>query len=74
MKTFEYTDIARDLKYKFGLEANFAGCNTVAWCANELVKIMTRAGFKVIDKCKEHLSYIDGDIYHGNIDYLKKII
>ena len=32
------------------------------------------ASFKVIDKCKEHISYIDGDIYHGNIDYLQKNI
>lgn len=50
MKTFEYADIARNLKNKFGLEATFAGCNAVAWCVNELVKIMTRAGFKLPGK------------------------
>lgn len=50
MKPFEYADIARNLKNRFGLEANFDGCNTVAWCTNELVKVMTKAGFKLPEK------------------------
>lgn len=50
MGTFEYADIARKLKNSFGLEADFAGCNTVAWCVNEIVGIMRRAGFQLPEK------------------------
>jgi len=47
MKPFEYVDIAENLKRIHGIHTNFAECNTVAWCVNELVKIMTKAGFEL---------------------------
>ena len=50
MHCFAYVDIANNLKNSYGLDANFAGCNTVAWCVNEVVKIMQKAGFKLPSK------------------------
>ena len=47
MHCFDYVDIANNLRKHYGIDANFAGNNTVAWCVNEVVKIMQKAGFKL---------------------------
>lgn len=47
MNKYEYADIAKSLKDRYGLEAEFGGCNTVAWCVEQITQIMTKAGFKL---------------------------
>lgn len=47
MSSSEYIDIAQKLKNIYNIDAEFSGCNTVAWCVEQVVDIMTRAGFRL---------------------------
>ena len=43
----DYEKIADRLKNSYGLYAQFNGNNTVAWCVEQVAKIMDKAGFKL---------------------------
>ncbi len=47
MTPFDYEKIAERLKSSYGLNAKFRGNNTVAWCVEQVVEIMDKAGFKL---------------------------
>lgn len=50
MSPYAYEHIAEELSCNYGISAYFAGCNAVAWCTKEVVKIMQKAGFKLPSK------------------------
>ncbi len=47
MDQYEHANIAERLKTRYGIDAEFGGCNTVAWCVEQIAEIMTKAGFKL---------------------------
>ena len=69
MNPTEYKNIAERLKNRYCIKADFAGCNTVAWCVEQVAKIMTQAGFilpKAFKFCplskKNYLGIYDSEI------------
>lgn len=44
------TATADYLKNRYGINSDFKGCKTVAWCTKETAEIMERAGFKLPKK------------------------
>lgn len=47
MKQYEFMDVSERLKNNYNIDAYFGESNTVAWCVEQVVKIMKKAGFQL---------------------------